>query len=336
MKTIEKISSFAGKYMAVIALIAAIISLVIPSPVHAALPTKIVNWMLGIVMLGMGMTMKFSDFKVVFTKPKAVITGICSQFVIMPLLAFLLVKIFRLPADLAVGVILVGCCPGGTSSNVMTYLAKGDVALSVGMTACTTIMAPVVTPALVLLLAGQSINVSFMSMFLSIVEVVFAPILVGFIINYFFPKFTEAASKVLPLVSVIGITLIIMSVVSANASRLISAVSTTGTIVLVVILHNVLGYALGYLVGRVLGLTHAQMRTLSIEVGMQNSGLAVSLATTHFAAMPLATIPGAVFSVWHNISGAVYANILARSADKYRKIDAAAGKEDDAEVAAAK
>ncbi len=299
--------------MAIIALIVAVLSLVFPAPIHAALPTKIVNWLLGIVMLGMGMTLRISDFKVVFTKPKAVITGILSQFIIMPLLAFLLVKIFRLPADIAVGVILVGCCPGGTSSNVMTYLAKGDVALSVGMTACTTILAPVVTPALVLLLAGESINVSFMSMFLSIVEVVLAPIVLGFIINALFEKFAKACSKVLPLVSVIGISLIIMSVVSANAARLLQ---TGALVIAVVILHNLLGYALGYGVGRVLGLNRDQMRTLSIEVGMQNSGLAVALATTHFAAMPMATIPGAVFSVWHNISGAVYANILARTAGK--------------------
>lgn len=320
MGAVEKISSLAGKYMAVVALVAAIVSILLPAPIHAAIPTSVVNYLLGVVMLGMGMTLKISDFKVVFTRPKAVVTGILSQFIIMPLLAFALVKIFNLPADLAVGVILVGCCPGGTSSNVMTYLSRGDVALSVGMTACTTVMAPIVTPALVLLLAGQAIDVSFVSMFLSIVKVVLVPIAAGFLINYSLPKFARACEKVLPLVSVIGITLIIMSVVSANAARLLQ---TAWLVIAVVILHNLLGYTLGFLVGRILGLTHAQMRTLSIEVGMQNSGLAVSLATTHFAAMPMATIPGAVFSVWHNISGAVYANILARSADKVASLDAA-------------
>lgn len=320
MGTVEKISSLAGKYMALVALVAAVVSIIIPGPIHAAIPTSVVNYLLGVVMLGMGMTLKLSDFKVVFTRPKAVLIGILAQFIIMPLLAFVLVRVFNLPPDLAVGVILVGCCPGGTSSNVMTYLSRGDVALSVGMTACTTIMAPVVTPALFLLLAGQAIDVSFASMFLSIVKVVLLPIAVGFLVNYFLPKLASAFEKVLPLVSVIGITLIIMAVVSANAARLVQA---AGLAIAVVILHNLLGYALGYLVGRVLGLTHAQMRTLSIEVGMQNSGLAVSLATTHFATMPLATIPGAVFSVWHNISGAVYANILARSAEKVAALDAA-------------
>lgn len=312
MRTLEKVSGFAGKYMAIIALLVAIIALIFPQPIHAAIPTSWVNTLLGIVMFGMGMTLKLSDFKVVFTKPKAVICGILSQFIIMPALAFLLVTLFQLPTELAVGVILVGACPGGTSSNVMTYLAKGDVALSVGMTACTTIMAPFVTPALVLLLAGQTVDVSYVSMLVSIVQVVLVPIALGFVINYFFSKFAEAFGKALPLISVIAICLIIMAVVSANAAKLMS----TGLLVIaVVMLHNVCGYALGYLAGRLLGLTKEQMRTLSIEVGMQNSGLATSLATMHFAAMPMAAVPGTVFSVWHNISGAVYANILARTAE---------------------
>ena len=146
MKTLAKISDFAGKYMAIIALAVAIIALVFPAPVSAVVKTSYVNILLGIVMFGMGMTLKLADFKVVFTKPKAVVVGILAQFVIMPVLAFLLTMVFQLPPELAVGVILVGSCPGGTSSNVMTYLAKGDVALSVGMTACTTVMAPIVTP----------------------------------------------------------------------------------------------------------------------------------------------------------------------------------------------
>ena len=311
MKTLEKISGWAGKYMAVIALLVAIIALVFPDPVKGVIKTSYVNTLLGIVMFGMGMTLKLSDFKVVFTKPKAVITGILSQFIIMPLLAFLLVKIFNLDPALAVGVILVGSCPGGTSSNVMTYLAKGDVALSVGMTACTTILAPIVTPALVLLLGGATINVSYVSMLMSIVQVVLVPIVLGFVINHFFEKFAQACAKVLPLVSVIAICLIIMAVVAANASKIM----TVGwLIVVVVMLHNLCGYALGYGVGKLLGLSRDQMRTLSIEVGMQNSGLATSLATVHFATMPLAAVPGTVFSVWHNISGAIYANILARTA----------------------
>lgn len=243
MKVLEKISDFAGKWMAIIALLVAIIALVVPEPVHAILPTSWVNPLLGIVMFGMGMTLKLSDFKVVFTKPKAVITGILSQFIIMPLIAWVLCLVFQLPTELAVGVMLVGCCPGGTSSNVMTYLSKGDVALSVGMTACTTIMAPVVTPALVLLLAGQAVDVSYVSMLMSIVQVVLVPIALGFIINAVASKVAQTCSKVLPLVSVIAISLIIMAVVSANAAKLM----TVGWLIIVVVmLHNVCGYALGY------------------------------------------------------------------------------------------
>ena len=310
MKTLEKVSDFVGKYMAAIVIVVAALALFFPGT-FSVVKTAWVNTLLGIVMFGMGLTLKLSDFKVVFTKPKAVITGILSQFIIMPLLAFLLVKIFNLDPALAVGVILVGSCPGGTSSNVMTYLAKGDVALSVGMTACTTILAPVVTPALVLLLGGETINVSYVSMLMSIVQVVLVPIVLGFVINHFFEKFAQACAKVLPLVSVIAICLIIMAVVAANAAKIM----TVGwLIVIVVMLHNLCGYALGYGVGKVLGLSRDQMRTLSIEVGMQNSGLATSLATVHFATMPLAAVPGTVFSVWHNISGAIYANILARTA----------------------
>lgn len=312
MKTLEKISDFAGKWMALIALAVAIISMIFSEPVHAAIPTSWVNTLLGIVMFGMGMTLKLDDFKIVFTKPKAVICGIFEQFIIMPGLAWILCMVFQLPTELAVGVILVGCCPGGTSSNVMTYLAKGDVALSVGMTACTTIMAPVVTPALVLLIAGESIDVSYVSMLISIVQVVLVPIILGFLINRFLSKVGEVCGKILPLVSVIAISLIIMAVVAANASKLM----TSGLLVVaVVILHNLCGYGIGYGAAKLLGLNPEQMRTISIEVGMQNSGLATSLATVHFAAMPMAAVPGTVFSVWHNISGAVYANILARTGD---------------------
>ena len=250
MKVLEKISDYAVKYMAIIALLVAIIALVFPGPVSSVIKTSYVNILLGIVMFGMGMTLTLTDFKVVFTKPKAVITGIFAQFIIMPGLAFILVTVFQLPPELAVGVILVGCCPGGTSSNVMTYLAKGDVALSVGMTACTTIMAPVVTPLLVLLIAGQTVDVAVLDMFISIVQVVLVPIAAGFIINRIFEKFAKEFSRVLPLISVIGISLIIMAVVAANAASLM----TVGLLIIVVVmLHNVCGYALGYLAGRLLG-----------------------------------------------------------------------------------
>lgn len=312
MKTLEKISDFVGKYMAFFVIAIAALALFAPQTV-SFIKTSYVSLLLGIVMFGMGLTLKPEDFKVVFSRPKDVIIGCIAQFTVMPFLAFILTKIFRLSPELAIGVILVGTCPGGTSSNVMTYLSKGDVALSVGMTAVSTILAPLLTPLLTYLYAGQKVDVNMLSMFISIVKVVIVPIILGFIVNKLFGKFTQKAVKALPLISTLAIMAIVAAVVSANSAKIM----TCGLLIIgVVILHNVLGYLLGYGIGKALKLDMSKCRAISIEVGMQNSGLATSLAATHFAQYPLATIPGAVFSVWHNVSGAILANIFARTADK--------------------
>ena len=313
MEFLEKVSAFFGKWMALIVIAVAALALFAPQTC-LWVKTSWINWLLGIVMFGMGLTLKVSDFKVVFSRPKDIIIGFIAQFTLMPFIAFVLTKVFGLPTEIAVGVILVGTCPGGTSSNVMTYLSKGDVPLSVGMTAVSTLFAPLMTPLLTLLYAGQRVDVNAVAMFLSIVKVVLVPIALGLVCNYFFGKVTSQIVRILPLISTIAIIMIIASVVSANSARL----KTVGAlVVIVVVLHNLLGYATGYGVGKLLHLNATKCRALSIEVGMQNSGLATSLAATHFAQYPLATIPGAVFSVWHNISGAVYANLLAaRNPDK--------------------
>lgn len=311
MKFFEKLSDLVGKYMAVLVILVAALALFAPSSV-SFIKTSYVSTLLGIVMFGMGLTLKLQDFKVVFSRPKDVIIGCIAQFTIMPLLAFLLTKIFNLPPELAVGVILVGTCPGGTSSNVITYLSKGDVALSVGMTGVSTVFAPFLTPLLTYLLAGKSVDVNMLSMFLSIVKVVIVPIALGFVFNKFFEKFTQKVVRILPLISVTAIVAIVASVVSANSAKILTS---SFVILAVVILHNVCGYVLGFTIGKVLKLDLTKCKAVSIEVGMQNSGLATSLAATHFAQYPLATIPGAVFSVWHNISGAIIANIYERTAD---------------------
>lgn len=307
MKTLKQISNFFGKYMAIIVLIVAAVSLFFPKTV-SFIKTSYVNYLLMIVMFGMGLTLKLEDFKVVFTRPKDIIIGAIAQFNIMPLLAFLLSIAFKLPPELAVGVILVGTCPGGTSSNVMTYLAKGDVALSVGMTSVSTILAPFATPLLTLLYAGQKVDVNAVSMFISIVQVVILPIALGFIINKFLYKFTNSIKEILPLISVLAIVAIVAAVVSANSQRLMQV---GYLVIIVVVLHNSLGYLLGYMLAKLFRLNNAKCKAVSIEVGMQNSGLATSLAATHFASMALATVPGAIFSVWHNISGSIVANIMA-------------------------
>lgn len=312
MNVLEKISNFVGKFMAVIVLALSALALFVPSTC-LWVQTKWVTNLLMIVMFGMGLTLKLEDFKLVFTRPKDILLGCAAQFIIMPLLAFGLSKIFNLDPALMAGVVLVGTCPGGTSSNVITYLSKGDVALSVGMTSVNTLLAPVVTPAITYLLLKTTVNVDVVAMFMSIVKVVIIPIALGFLINKFFGKVTQKLVKILPLVSVTAICLIVVAVVSHNAQKIL----TTGAIVfVVVILHNVLGYACGFGVGKFLKLNRAKTKALCVEVGMQNSGLATSLAGTAFPTLAMATVPGAIFSVWHNISGAVLANFLAGYNDK--------------------
>lgn len=308
MKTLEKISDFFGKYMAVIVLIVAALALFAP-PTCLWIQTTWVNYLLMIVMFGMGLTLKLEDFKLVFTRPKDILVGCASQFIIMPVLAWVLGMLFHLDAALLAGVVLVGCCPGGTSSNVITYLSNGDVALSVGMTSVNTLLAPFLTPAITYLLLKTTVTVDVASMFLSIIKVVIIPIALGFIINKFLGEFTQKLVKVLPCVSVIAICMIVAAVVSHNAEKILS----TGALVfVVVILHNLLGYASGFGLGKLLHLNVAKTKALSIEIGMQNSGLATSLAGTAFPDLAMATVPGAIFSVWHNISGAILANIYNR------------------------
>lgn len=308
MHFLEKISEFVGKWMAVVVLAIAALSLFLPKST-LWIELSWVNFLLMVVMFGMGLTLKLSDFKLVFTRPKEITIGCAAQFIVMPALAFVLSKAFGLDAALMAGVVLVGTCPGGTSSNVITYLSKGDVALSVGMTSVNTLLAPILTPAITYLLLRTTVNVDVLAMFLSIVKVVIVPIALGFAINKFFGKWTARAVKVLPLVSVIAIAMIVAAVVSHNASKILS----TGAIVFaVVILHNLLGYGCGFGLGKLLKFSTPKTKALSIEIGMQNSGLATSLAATAFSGLAMATVPGAIFSVWHNISGAILANVYRR------------------------
>ena len=301
----KELCHYISKYMGILVLAAAVLALIFPSMLQQIRPT-VINYLLGVVMFGMGLTLNLHDFKIVFSRPKDVMIGCLAQFTVMPLLAWGLARVFQLDEALALGVVLVGCCPGGTASNVITYLAKGDLALSVGMTGVSTLLAPFMTPFLTWALAGKSVNVDVVGMLLSILWVVILPIVVGLVVKWIWPKFTEQATDYLPAFSSVAIAFIVSIVIAANANKLMAGGLM---IVMVVILHNLCGLSLGYLIGRLLGLSDPKRRAISIEVGMQNSGLASSLATIHFAAYPLATIPGAIFSVWHNISGALVARI---------------------------
>ena len=308
--------TFAGKVldalsrgMAVMVVVAAAVALKWPEEVKAALPTSYVPWLLGAVMFGMGLSLRGRDFALVLRRPRDVAIGVAAQYLCMPLLAWALSKALGLPEELALGVVLVGACPGGTASNVIAYLAKGDVALSVTMTACSTLLAPFATPAIVLLLAGKSIDVDAMAMFLSIVKIVIAPIVVGVAVNEVFASFAARIRRAMPAFSSVVVAVIVAGVVAAGAKRIRE---TAGLIALAVVLHNLLGMALGWGAGLLFRMDAARRRTLAIEVGMQNSGLAVSLAAMHFATMPLAAVPGALFSVWHNLSGALFAGMCAK------------------------
>ena len=303
---LKKISNWVGKYMACIVLAVAAFALFVPKS-GLWVQTSWVNTLLMVVMFGMGLTLKEEDFRMVIRRPQDILIGCIAQFTIMPLLAFGLGKIFGLETGLMAGVILVGTCPGGTSSNVITYLSRGDVALSVGMTSVNTLLAPFLTPAITWLLLRTSVSVDMAAMFLSIVKVVIVPVALGFLINHFAGKYTQKIQDILPMISVAVITMIVAAVVSHNAARILD----TGAVVFaVVILHNLLGYIVGYLVASLLKLPAAKRKAISIEVGMQNSGLATSLAGTAFPNLAMATVPGAIFSVWHNISGAILANIF--------------------------
>lgn len=299
---------YISEYMGILVLATAVLALAFPDALQHIRPT-IINYLLGVVMFGMGLALNLKDFQIVFSRPKDVIIGCLAQFTVMPLLAWALARLFSLDEALALGVVLVGCCPGGTASNVITFLAKGDLALSVGMTGVSTLLAPFLTPLLTWALAGKSVNVDIVGMLLSILWVVILPIVVGLVVKWIWPNFTKKATDYLPAFSSIAIAVIVAIIISANASKLLAGGLI---IVLVVMLHNLCGLSLGYLIGRLLGLAETKKRAISIEVGMQNSGLASSLATIHFAAYPLATIPGAIFSVWHNLSGAAVAYLYRR------------------------
>ncbi|MPV37039.1 bile acid:sodium symporter family protein [Georgenia subflava] len=266
-----------------------------------------INTLLGIIMFGMGLTLTLPDFKLVVTRPLPVLLGVIAQYSIMPLLGLGVSWVLQLPPELAAGVILVGCAPGGTSSNVVTYLAKGDTALSVTMTSVSTLLAPLFTPVLTLWLAGQYMPVDGVGMAKSIVQIVLLPVALGLIVRLALPRFVNKALPGLPWLSVVAITLVVVAVVAGSAEKIVEA----GLLVLAaVVLHNCLGYAIGYGFAAVTRQPERVRRTVAVEVGMQNSGLAAGLAAVHFS--PLAALPGAVFSVWHNISGAILAAILRR------------------------
>ncbi|MGO3738654.1 MAG: bile acid:sodium symporter family protein [Marinomonas foliarum] len=270
------------------------------------LKTQIVP-LLTIIMLAMGLTLSPTDFKQVLKNGKAVGVGVLLQFLIMPIAAFGVAFAFGFDTELTVGMLLVGSVAGGTSSNVMCYLAKGDTALSISMTAISTLLGVILTPFLVSIMIGQSVDVPVAGMLMSLFKIVLLPVAAGVLINTFFSKFVRKAEPIFPYISMFAIVLIIAIVVALSASKIVQV----GLMVAAaVIIHNAIGLTLGYWVTYLLGFDQRVCRTVAFEVGLQNSGLAAALAVKFFT--PMAALPGTIFSVWHNISGSLLASYWSR------------------------
>ena len=299
------------KYFVVLILLAVILSFFSPNMFSWVLGSingfNILNILLGVILFGMGTTLQVSSFVNVFKRPKEILLGISIQYIIMPLLALILASVFSLDTALTIGVILVGTVPGGTASDVITFLAKGDLALSVSLTAISTVISPILTPLITFLLIGNRISFNPMSMFISIVQIVIIPIVLGLLINYKFPNFAEKLKEILPAVSSIVICLIIGGVLGVNKEAIIS---TSWIIMLVIILQFSLAILLGLGASYLSGMKSKQSITVAIELAFQNSGLSTSLAKTHFPDLALATVPGAIYSVWQNFAGALLAYLF--------------------------
>ena len=322
LNLIRAVSRFLSTYTSLFVIACAVIAFFIPTLfgwVHGNTSSII----LGIIMLSMGLTITMDDVRNLMKRPADIFLGAVAQYTIMPLVAFTLTKIFGLDPYLAIGIILVGCCPGGVSSNVMSFLAKGDVTYSVSMTMASTLLAPLMTPLLVLWLADTSIEVNAVGMFLNILYVTVFPIVIGFTCNYFFGKrtgFKEFQSN-MPAVSVIGLALIVGGViVTVRPQLLTNGMGLIALVLAVVFLHNALGYVLGYSVGRLFKFNTAKKRTISIEVGVQNAGMATVLAGAFFAnpenlalhpEAALCVVPCAISCAYHSISGTILAGIYA-------------------------
>lgn len=309
-KLILSLSQCVSKYIGVLVILISLFAFLSPSMFEWA--TTYTSLLLGFAMFGMGMTINAHDFKNILKHPKDVFIGCLAQFLVMPLISYLLAVTFNLPTPISIGVILVGCCPGGTASNIITHIAGGDTTLSVSMTVVSTLLCPILTPLWIYMLAGQWVDVSIFSMITSVVKVVLVPIILGIIINYKLKNKKEYLSSVMPLISVVSVLLLIAGIVATNKEQLLICGST---VFIIVILHNVIGMILGFTIAKLFKMDLPKSTAVCVEVGMQNSGLAVSLALSNFATQPLCAVPGAIFSIWHNISGGILASIMKKRSE---------------------
>lgn len=334
MKLLQKGSKFLSDYTSLVVIAIAVVTFFVPAMmgwVNYQLFTDMVgnkftsqSLIIGVIMFSMGLTLTTKDFKILAQRPLDICIGAAAQYLIMPFLAWGISQALQLPDAIALGLILVGCCPGGVSSNIMSYLCGGDVAFSVGMTTVSTLLSPVMTPLMVAFLAsGTKITIEGLPMFVSIVETVILPIAVGFFLNYVWgkKKAFQELQKVMPGIAVLGLACVVGGVISSQGANFF----TSGVVIFAaVLLHNGLGYLLGYGAGKMTGMNTAKKRTISIEVGMQNAGLATNLATTtaQFASAPQSAVICAVSCVWHSISGTLIAGFFAGCDRKQEKKEA--------------
>lgn len=311
MNALNKLSTFLQKTFAFWVLAAAVTAFFYPPAFVWIAPW--ITWLLGIIMFGMGITLSVDDFREVAKHPAAVGIGVIAHYIIMPGVAYALCKILRLPPEIAVGVLLVGCCPSGTASNVMTYLARGNTALSVACSLASTFLAPVLTPAIFYLLVSEWIHIDASSMFKSVLLVVLVPIVLGVAVQAMLGRQVKKIVTITPLLSVVAIVAIVGAVVGLSQEK----IAQTGLLIFaVVVLHNAFGFLLGYAAGRLLGMSHFDCKAIALETGMQNSGLGAALAAVHFKTNPVAAVPSAIFSFWHNITGPLLATYWARQAER--------------------
>ena len=308
MNLLQRVSSFLARWTSAFVAATAVFAYFFPET-FAWVKGYPQTAVLGLIMLTMGLTLAKEDFRSLASRPADVLIGVAAQYVLMPLTAWAAANLLGLPRPVGVGLVLVGCCPGGVSSNIMSFLCKGDVAFSVGMTTVTTLLAPVMTPMLTLWLAGESVDVDAAGMFVSILIVTILPVGAGFAMNALLEgndRLAEA-KKVLPGIAVIGLACIVGGVVSAHGHKI---VKSGAVIFAAVLMHNTFGYVLGYATGVLARFSRSKCRTVSIEVGMQNAGLATVLSARHFPMMPEAAIASAVSCVWHSVSGALLAGVF--------------------------
>ena len=313
MDFIGKLSGFVGKNLTYIVLVVVVAAYFMPDAFLWAVPHTVL--LLGIIMFGMGMTLHASDFKLVVQRPKEVLVGCAAHYTIMPLLAYGLVLAFEMPPEMAVGMILLGSCPSGTASNVMGFLAKADVPLSVSITTCSTLLAPIMMPFIVWGLAGQWVEVSFTAMAMTVMKVILVPLVLGLLAHRLMgEKHVVSLSKILVLVSAFGVLVILGGVIAVNGAKILDM----GVFVIVmVLLHNLGGFLLGYVVTGLLGLGKKQQHSVTLEVGMQNDALAISLVSVFFA--PAVAIPAAVGALVHQVTGSILAGVFARRMEAREK-----------------